>query len=167
MFSTLVLNIEYDNVIALKDFKLQIIIIIINHNIFWWNTWSNRQIQPWSTKQSRSKANRVFSREHTGRSKHPPPTTQEKTLHIDITRRSTLKSGLIRADYILYSQRWRSSIQSAKTSPGVDCGSDHGLLIAKFRLKLKRVGQILRLFMYDLIKSLTIIQWKWQIDLRD
>ena len=42
-------------------------------------------------------------------------------------------------DYILCSQRWRSSIQSAKTRPGADCGSDHELLIAKFRLKLKRV----------------------------
>ena len=40
-------------------------------------------------------------------------------------------------DYILCSQRWRSSIQSAKTRPGADCGSDHELLIAKFRLKLK------------------------------
>ena len=37
-------------------------------------------------------------------------------------------------DYILCSQRWRSSIQSAKTRPGADCGSHHELLIAKFRL---------------------------------
>ena len=37
-------------------------------------------------------------------------------------------------DYILCSQRWRSSKQSAKTRPGADCGSDHELLIAKFRL---------------------------------
>ena len=44
-------------------------------------------------------------------------------------------------DYILCSQRWRSSIQSAKTRPGADCGSDHELLIAKFRLKLKKVGK--------------------------
>ena len=43
-------------------------------------------------------------------------------------------------DYILCSQRWRSPLQSAKTSPGADCGSDHELLIAKFRLKLKKVG---------------------------
>ena len=43
-------------------------------------------------------------------------------------------------DYILSSQRWRSSIQSAKPRPGDDRGSDHELLIAKFRLKLKRVG---------------------------
>ena len=44
-------------------------------------------------------------------------------------------------DYILCSQRWRSSIQSAKTRPGADCGSDHELLTAKFRLKLKKVGK--------------------------
>ena len=44
-------------------------------------------------------------------------------------------------DYILCSQRWKSSIQSAKTRPGPDCGSGHELLIAKFRLKLKKVGK--------------------------
>ena len=49
-------------------------------------------------------------------------------------------------DYILCSQRWRSSIQSAKTRPGPDCGSDHELLIAKFRLKLKKVGKTTRQF---------------------
>ena len=47
-------------------------------------------------------------------------------------------------------QRWRSSIQSAKTRPGVDCGSDHELLIAKFRLKWKKVGKTTRPFRYDL-----------------
>ncbi|XP_068083183.1 craniofacial development protein 2-like, partial [Anabrus simplex] len=40
-------------------------------------------------------------------------------------------------DYILCSQRWRSAVQSSKTRPGADCGSDHELLISKFRLKLK------------------------------
>ena len=53
-------------------------------------------------------------------------------------------------DYIFCSQRWRSSIQSAKTRPGADCGSDHELLIAKFRLKLKRVRKTTRSFRYDL-----------------
>ena len=53
-------------------------------------------------------------------------------------------------DYILCSQRWRSFIQSAKRRPGADCGSDHELLIAKFRLKLKKVGKITRPFRYDL-----------------
>ena len=56
------------------------------------NTWSNRQIWPWNTGWSRAKANRVFGRERTGRSKYPLPTTQEKTLHMDITRWSALKS---------------------------------------------------------------------------
>ena len=50
------------------------------------NTWSNRQIGPWNTEWSRAKANRVLPREHTGHSRHPLPTTQEKTLHMDITR---------------------------------------------------------------------------------
>ena len=74
------------------------------------------------------------------------PTTQEKTLYMDITRWSTLKSDW------LYSlrQRWRSSIQSAKTRPGSDCGSDHELLIAKFGLKLKKLGKTTRPFRYDL-----------------
>ena len=53
-------------------------------------------------------------------------------------------------DYILCSQRWRSSIQSAKTRLGTDCGSDHELYIAKFRLKLKKVGKTTRPFRYGL-----------------
>ena len=53
-------------------------------------------------------------------------------------------------DYILCSQKWRSSIQSAKTRPGADCGLDHELLIAKFRLKLKKVEKTTRPFRYDL-----------------
>ena len=53
-------------------------------------------------------------------------------------------------DNILCSQRWRSSIQSTKTRPGADCGSDHELLITKFRLKLKKVGKTTGPFRYDL-----------------
>ena len=53
-------------------------------------------------------------------------------------------------DYNLCSQRWRSSIQSAKTKPGADSGSEHELLIAKFRLKLKKIGKTTRPFSYDL-----------------
>ena len=56
------------------------------------NTWSNRQIWTWNTEWSRAKANRVLPRERSGHSKHPLPTTQEKTLYMDITRWSTLKS---------------------------------------------------------------------------
>ena len=53
-------------------------------------------------------------------------------------------------DYIICSQRRRSSIQLAKTRLGADCGSDHELLIAKFRHKLKKVGETTRQFRYDL-----------------
>ena len=53
-------------------------------------------------------------------------------------------------DYILCSQRWRSSIQSTKTRPGADSGSDHELVFTKFRLKLKKVGKTSRPFRYDL-----------------
>ena len=53
-------------------------------------------------------------------------------------------------DYILCSQRWKSSIQSAKTRLGADNGSDHELFIAKFRLKLKKVGKTTRPFSCDL-----------------
>ena len=52
--------------------------------------------------------------------------------------------------YILCSCRWRSSIQSAIIRPEADCGSALELLIAKFRLKLKKVGKITRPLRYDL-----------------
>ena len=81
----------------------------------------------------------------------PPPAacnrvSMDVSLHVGITRRSTPKQ----IDYVLYSQRWRSSIQSAKTRPGADNGSDHELLIAKFRLELKKVGKTTRPFRYDI-----------------
>ena len=110
------------------------------------NTWRNRQTWPWNTEWSKAKTNRVLPRKCTGHNKHPLPTTQEKTLYMNITRWSTPKS-----DWLYFcSQRWRSSIQSAKTRPGADCGSDHELLIAKFRLKLKKDGKTTRPFRYDL-----------------
>ena len=65
---------------------------------------------------------------------------------MDITIWSTPKS-----DYILCSQRWRSSVQSAKTRPGADCDSDHELLlIAIFRLKLRKIEKTSRPFRYNL-----------------
>ena len=110
------------------------------------NTWSNKQIWPWSTKWSKAKANRVLPREHTGQSKHPLPTTQEKTLHMDITRWSMLKS-----DWLYSSQPKMEKLYTVSNSrPGADYGSDHELLIANFRLKLKKVGKTARPFRYDL-----------------
>ena len=110
------------------------------------NTWSNRKIWPWSTEWSRAKANRVLP---------------ENALVIANTLFHQHKRSLYtwtspdgqywnQIDYILCSQRWRSSIQSTKTRPGADCGSDHELLIAKFRLKLKKVGKTTRPSRYDL-----------------
>ena len=116
-----------------------------------WNKWN------------KAKANRVLPREHTGHNKHPLPTTQEKTLHMDITRWSILKSDWL---YSLY-PKMDSSIQSVKIRPGADCGSDHELLLAKFRLKLKKGGKTTRPFKYDLNQILMIIQWRWWTDLRD
>ena len=110
------------------------------------NTWSNRQIWPWSIKLSRTEANRVLPRECTGHSKHPLPTTQEKTLPWASPGGQYRKQN----DYILYCQTWTNSTQSAETILGADCGSDHELLITKFRLKLKKGGKTTRPFRYDL-----------------
>ena len=62
----------------------------------------------------------------------------------------TIYKSINQIDYILCSQRWRSSKQSAKTRPGADCGSEHELHIIKLRLKLKKVGKTTRPFRYDL-----------------
>ena len=101
------------------------------------DTWSNMHIWPWSTEWSRAKANRVLSRDRIGHCKHPLPTTQEITLHMNIT------SGQYwnQTDYILCSWRWRGSIQSVKTRLGAHCGSNHELFMAKFRLTLKKIGK--------------------------
>ena len=105
---------------------------------------SNRQIWPWSTEWSRAKANRVLPRECTGHSKHQ----QHKRRLYTWTSPDGQHQNQI--DYSLCSQRWRSSIQSAKRTPGADCGSDHELLIAKFRLKWKKVGKTTGPFRYDI-----------------
>ena len=66
-------------------------------------------------------------------------------------------------DYIICSQRWRSSIQSAKIRPGADCGSEHEFLIANLRLKLKKVGETTRPFSYDL----TQIPYDYTVEVRN
>ena len=71
----------------------------------WRDTWSNRQVWPWSTKWGRAKANRVLPRECTGHCKHTLPTIQEMTLHMDITRWSIPKSD------------WIYSLQPKKEKP--------------------------------------------------
>ena len=107
------------------------------------NSWSNRQIWPWNMEWSRAKANRLLPRECTGHSKHPLPTTQEKTTHGHHQMVNT-KTRLI----IFFAAKDGETIESAKTRLGVDCSSDHELLIAKFRLKLKKVGKTTAPFRY-------------------
>ena len=110
------------------------------------NTWSNRQIWPWSTEWSRAKANRFLSRECTGHSKHPLPTTQEKTLHMGITRLSILKS-----DWLYSLQpKMEKLYKVIKNKTGSWLWLRSWTLIAKFRLKLKKVGKTTRPFRYDL-----------------
>ena len=122
------------------------------------NTWSNRQVWPWSTKWSRQRLT-VLPRECTGHSKHPLPTHKRRLYTW------TLPDGQHQnqIDSILCSQRWKSSIQSAKTKPGADCGSDHELLIAKFRLKLKKVGKTTRPFRY----ALNQIPYEYTVEVRN
>ena len=77
------------------------------------NTWSNRQIWLWNMEWSRANTSRVLPRKCTGHSKHPLPTTQEKTLHMDITRWSTRKS-----DWLYSLQpKMQKLCKSAKTRP--------------------------------------------------
>ena len=118
---------------------------------------------------SKAKTNRVLPRKHTGHSKHPLPTTQEKTLHMDITRWPTLKS-----DWLYFLQPKIEKIYTVcKRRPGANSDSYHELLIAKFRLKLKKVGKTSRPFRSDLnqipyiytvevrnrFKRLDLIEW--------
>ena len=110
------------------------------------NTWNNRQVWSWRTEWSREGLIEFC---------------QENTLIIENTVFQQHKRRLYtwtspdgqywnQIDYILCSQRWRSSIQSATTRLGADCGSDHELLIAEFRHKLKKIGKTTRPFRYDL-----------------
>ena len=65
-------------------------------------------------------------------------------------RKKKYKKAKLEIPREYFMQRWGSSIQAAKTRPGVDCGLDHELFIGKFRLKLKKVGKTTRPFRYDL-----------------
>ena len=91
------------------------------------DTWNKRQTWPWNTKWNREKANRVLPREHIGNTKYPLQTTQEMTLHMNITRWSIPKSDW------LYSMQSKieKSIQSEKTRLGADCGSASAQLVTQ------------------------------------
>ena len=99
------------------------------------DTGSNRKFGLGVQNEAGQRITEFLSREHTDHSKYPLPATQEKTLY---TWTSPDGQNQNKIDYILCSQRWRSYKQLAKARLGDDCGSDHELLIAKFRLKLKK-----------------------------
>ena len=105
---------------------------------------ANLALEYW---MKQGKGQQSFAKECTGHSKHPLPTTQEKTLHMDMTRWSTPKSDWL---YSLQPKMEKLYTVSKKKRLGADCGSNHELLIAKFRLKLKKVGKTTRPFRYDL-----------------
>ena len=123
------------------------------------NTWSNGQIWPWCTEWNRAKANRVLPRERTGHNKHPLPTAKEKTLHMDITRWSTLKS-----DWLYSLQPKMEKLYTvSKNKTGSWLWLRSWTVIAKFRLKLKKVGKATRPFRYDLDQ----IPYEYTVEVRN
>ena len=88
----------------------------------------------------------VLSGEHTGHSKHTLPSTQETTLHVDMTRWSILKS-----DWLYLAAKDGEALCSQQNiRPRAECGWDHELLIEKFRFKLNKGGKTTRPYRYDL-----------------
>ena len=110
------------------------------------DTWSDREIWPWSTKWSRLRLTEFYQ----GNALVITNTLFQQHKRRLYTWTSPDGQYWNQIDYILCSQKWRSSIQSTKTRPGADCGSEHELLNAKLRLELKKVGKTIRPFRYDL-----------------
>ena len=116
----------------------------------YWVTSLHSLTWPWSKKWRSTEANRLLSREHIGHNKH---LFQQNEIQ-SYTRIPPNSQYRNQTDYILCSQRWRSSVQSAKSRPGADCGSD---------LKLKKVGKTSRPFRYNLNQIPYDYTWKWWI----
>ena len=111
------------------------------------DTWSNRQVWPWSTKWSRAKTNRVLPRERTSHGKYSLPTTQETTLHMNITRLSGLKS-----DWLYLQLKMERLYTDSKNHTGSWLWPRLSASYCKFRLKLKRVWKTTLSFRYYLNK---------------
>ena len=101
------------------------------------DTWSNRQVWPWSTKWSRAKVNTVLPRECTSHSKHTLPTTQEMTLNMDITRWSILKS-----DWLFAAEDGEALNSQQKQDQELTVAQIISSLLQNSRLKLKKVGKL-------------------------
>ena len=125
------------------------------------DTWSNTQIRPWSTEQSKAKAKGVLPKEHTGHSKHPLPTTQENTLHMNITRQPILISDCL---YSLQLKMEKFYIGSkSKTRSWLQHRSWTSYCQIQTSIEESRVDH----FGVIYINYLMIMQWKWEIDSRD
>ena len=127
------------------------------------NTLSNRQIWLWSTEWSRAKANRVLPREHTSHSKHPLPTTQEKTTHghhqMVNTEIRLIIFFIAKDEETLYSQ--------PKQDQELTVAQIMNSLLQNSDLNWIKYGKLLDYSSITYIKSLIIIQWKWEIESRD
>ena len=133
------------------------------------DTWSNRQVWHWSTKWGRAKTNRVWPRERTGHCKHPLPTKQEKTLHMDMTRWSTPKSYW---QYSLQPEMEKLyTVNKNKTRSWLWLRSWTPYCQIQTYIEESRENQTTRPFRYDLNQIHTVLQWKlqwkWQMDSRD
>jgi len=115
---------------------------------------------PWSTEWSRAEANRVLPREYNDHSKQPLPTTQEKTVYMDITRWSTLKSDWLYSLQPKMEKLYTVSKNKTKSWLWLRSWTPY---IAKFRLKLKKVGKTTRPFRYDLNQ----IPYDYRVELRN
>ena len=125
------------------------------------NTWSNRQIWPQNTEWSRAKTNRVLPRKCTGHSKHPLQTTQEKTLHMDITRWSTPKSDWL---YSLQS-KMEKLYAASKNKTGSWLWLRSSTPYCQIQTWVEESGENhLTIHVWPKSNSL---QWKWQTDSRD
>ena len=126
------------------------------------DTWANKQIWPWGTKWTRLTGQRLIE------------FCQENTLAIANTFFQQHKRRLYtwtspdgrywNQIYYFFAAKDGEILYSQQKQ---DWSLDHELLIAKYRLKFKKVGKTIRSFRYDLNQIPTIIQWKWEIDSRD
>ena len=108
--------------------------------------WNNRQVWPWGTKWSRAKTNRVLLREHIDHSKHPLQTTQETTLHMDITRWSIMKSDWLYSLQPKMDKLYTVSKSKPWSWPWLRLWASY----CKIRLKFKKAWKTTKPFRYDL-----------------
>ena len=110
------------------------------------DTWSKRQVWPWVQNETGQRLIE-FCQENTLVTVNTIFQQYKRQLYTWTSPNCQYRNQI---DYILCSQRWRNPLQSAKTRPEVDCGLDHQLFIAQFKLKLKKEGKFMRPVRYNL-----------------